>query len=493
MPESIKNTIVDGGQKKKKKKDPEKDKSKDIPKQKQKQKQLFLGQGAYGCAWYPGISCSGKINTRNTVNKIQKVNFYSKNELENYNVIKQIKNYKNRFAYLKDSCIVNYDVINNNKNMDHTKCSNLFEGRYDDTMYNMYNGDGQGDYGIKYVNEKFFLFFINYIKGYSLKKYFLFFENDLHKYIIKYTSSLCYLFRSIDLMRRHKFVHNDLHTSNILYDTKNDRPCIIDFGLSYKIKNFFKFNGDINFSFLNKFYFSYENDIYHRLVEERFINYCIEVGNIYENVYDNFFSNNIKNTLTSSLIDNFISDSINSIMYNREMNYIFTKLELDYYKLELEKYYKKFLNTNKYKYYSDIIKELLDSCFKFTDCFSVVIGYIHINYLILYENKEHSNIIENNDYLFISNLFVQMLKKVIHPDPAIRLTNSQFIKIIQFIILYCKDNSFDNSFDLKFKKLLSEIHIPYDIFFDKKYAFIDFTLILNKKNIAIINRLNITV
>ena len=40
----------------------------------------FLGQGSYGCVYYPGIDCKGKKNTKKTVTKVQEINFYSKNE-----------------------------------------------------------------------------------------------------------------------------------------------------------------------------------------------------------------------------------------------------------------------------------------------------------------------------------------------------------------------------------------------------------------------------
>ena len=59
----------------------------------------FLGEGSYGCVYYPGITCKGKKNKKNLITKIQEINFYSDNEKNNGKYIKaNIKNYNN---YLK--------------------------------------------------------------------------------------------------------------------------------------------------------------------------------------------------------------------------------------------------------------------------------------------------------------------------------------------------------------------------------------------------------
>ena len=46
-----------------------------------KAKNKLLGQGSYGCVYYPGISCSGKMNKKKTVTKLQEISFYSVNEI----------------------------------------------------------------------------------------------------------------------------------------------------------------------------------------------------------------------------------------------------------------------------------------------------------------------------------------------------------------------------------------------------------------------------
>ena len=67
----------------------------------------FLGQGSYGCVYYPGIDCKGKKNTKKTVTKVQEINFYSKNEkIIGFFIKKNIKNFLfciKSFEVLKDS------------------------------------------------------------------------------------------------------------------------------------------------------------------------------------------------------------------------------------------------------------------------------------------------------------------------------------------------------------------------------------------------------
>ena len=61
-------------------------------------KQDFLGAGAYGCTFKPGLDCNGKTNkNRFKVNKIQEVDFFSKNEVEVSKKVRTIKNFKNRY------------------------------------------------------------------------------------------------------------------------------------------------------------------------------------------------------------------------------------------------------------------------------------------------------------------------------------------------------------------------------------------------------------
>ena len=106
-------------------------------------KSEFLGEGSYGCVYYPGITCTGKKNKKKFITKIQEINFYSDNEKSNGNYIKtNIKNYKKYFSPVIKFCIVKFNTIEKSGlNID--KCNTLFDEYnscakidYEDIIYN---------------------------------------------------------------------------------------------------------------------------------------------------------------------------------------------------------------------------------------------------------------------------------------------------------------------------------------------------------------------
>ena len=73
-----------------------------------KQKNIkLIGDGSYGCVYYPGITCSGNVNNKKYVTKIQVYNRASKNEIElGEYIIKNIKNYNEYFSPIIKNCII---------------------------------------------------------------------------------------------------------------------------------------------------------------------------------------------------------------------------------------------------------------------------------------------------------------------------------------------------------------------------------------------------
>ena len=72
----------------------------------------FLGEGSYGCVYYPGITCKGKKNKKKVITKIQEINFYSDNEKNNGNYIKtNIKNYNKYLSPVTKFCIVKFNTL----------------------------------------------------------------------------------------------------------------------------------------------------------------------------------------------------------------------------------------------------------------------------------------------------------------------------------------------------------------------------------------------
>ena len=180
-------------------------------------KHKFLGQGSYGCTITPGLDCKGKTNKyAYKVNKIQEVNFNSKNEIEISNALKKIKGYKKRFVPVLKSCIVKFNQIESSKDIiSNCESENLFSSNPQD------NG---------FIKNEYYMFYMRYIQGEGLKKYLLSSKtSDL--FFDKFFYCLYYLLNTIYLLNQNKIVHNDLHYNNIMCETSTNIPLLIDFGL----------------------------------------------------------------------------------------------------------------------------------------------------------------------------------------------------------------------------------------------------------------------
>ena len=65
----------------------------------------LIDSGGYGCLYYPGIDCNGKLIEEPMVSKL--VNDYSaKREINTGKLVKKIKNYKDHFLPVEHYCNV---------------------------------------------------------------------------------------------------------------------------------------------------------------------------------------------------------------------------------------------------------------------------------------------------------------------------------------------------------------------------------------------------
>tara|TARA_B100000902_G_scaffold399987_1_gene474285 strand:+ start:1671 stop:3089 length:1419 start_codon:yes stop_codon:yes gene_type:complete len=459
-----------------------------------KKKQELLGEGSYGCAIMPGLNCIGNYNrSNNNVNKIQEINYYSKNEIEISEYIKKINNFKNRFVPINKFCIVKFDIFEKNKEIIN-KCENLFED------YSIMNNS-------EFMNKDYYMFYMKYVKSLSLKKYLYNNFNNNKILYNKYFYSLYYLLNSIYILNKYNIVHNDLHYDNIIYDLNKNIPLIIDFGLSYNHKNLLKNknytkNSLYDLKKIKKHYFDWRLDHYHHLTEKRFISFIIynkqlskriDITNDYE-----------KNNLSNEILNIFIDDSYKTIVNSNEIKIIFEDYELKEYNRVLREFYEKFLPVNdkekRYVYLYNILNELVPLILKFNDLHSLVCSYLQIIYAKL--NYEITNYpINSKDYIIIYDFIKQLFKKVLYPNPYYRLSINQFISILSFVLKYCENLNNDDlnnekyidRFYNKLDILLKDINYSHDMLYNKNYAYIDFNLILSKENIEVIKSLNLTI
>lgn len=161
----------------------------------------LLGQGGYGCVYWPEIMCSGKIGTDKYVSKIQKNNWAAKNEFKVGKLVQTIPNYKKRFVPALSSCDIKLKTIDKDiiKNCDVIK-----------------KGEGQ------FVVMKF-----PYLKHTDFNVFFLETSHKLYYAVEQYK----YLVKSLEFLSDKGIIHHDFKMDNIIINHLH-RPIIIDFGIS---------------------------------------------------------------------------------------------------------------------------------------------------------------------------------------------------------------------------------------------------------------------
>ena len=453
----------------------------------------FLGEGSYGCVYYPGIDCKGKKNKKKTITKIQEIHFYSKNEKNIGKYIKRnIKNYKQYFSPVIKSCVVKFQIIEK-ADLNLKKCDTIFEdynylkNYYEKFGYSNSSDDNNFSDSLlrnlkNTIDEQYYLMYVYYIKNKTLKDYY----NDINifsNFVISLLNNFALLLNSLMLLNKVRIVHNDFHVNNILINLKTNKPVIIDFGLSLEIDKCYKFNKDyIDFSYLKNILMDYKLDSYHVNIEKRFITFIIY--NKTDTFKSNVNDNNATNVLTKNNIDFFIKDCYDSIINNEEIRVIFNDAELDDYKKSLEKFYYQFLDKTKYPKYNIIIKFLLEYLDKYNDLYSLSINLVYICY---YKSQIITNItdIKDKNYKILLEFFSQLYKKVLYPLPEMRLKINEVFDIYKFIINYIKnvdinDDKYIGNFIIAFTKFLKSKTISIETVFYKNFAFLDFNSICNK-------------
>jgi len=528
-------------------------------KAKARAKNKLLGQGSYGCVYYPGISCSGKINKKKTVTKLQEISFYSVNEITIGKYIKeQIHKYTSMYAPIVKFCVVSFQTIQKS-DLNIFDCKTLFpddtnsNSSYYDNDYNDYknitalgykskSGVYNSDNFKSKLHTKYYLMYMNYIVNKTFKKYFEAYTlyND---YVVDLIKATLYIIKSIGLLVSANIIHNDLHVNNILINLKNNKPIIIDFGLSMFYNKCFKYqNKTIDFEYLKYLLFDFREDQYHIILEKRFISF---ITNNRSNQYSITIATNfVKNELTQSIIDLFIDDAYDSI--SKQYVIPFNKVELAEYYKSLKQFYYQFLNKNKYPNYSVIISYLLKVIFKYTDLYSIVFDIYYINRSTsfvkdadrqgrgrgratetevnkiegkyerdvvnvkvggdgIYKEEEEAEEADSKEADFreveeadfreaeedglkysgskpLFDFFMVLLKKILHPQPSMRLHCSEIIKISNYIIEIIKKSESvveHNIFIKDLGEFLVYQSINSKIIFTKKFAYLDFSTILN--------------
>jgi serine/threonine protein kinase len=216
----------------------------------EKSKEIHLiGQGSYGCIFYPGLKCGRKQpkDPGQIVTKIQELGNATMDEIEIGKVVQTIPKFQQFFAPIIENCNINLSTINS-KEIE--KCELDLKDKHTKFLSNKIAYVGKLSLG-KYINKKMDIIRKKYI---TLKKGSLVITKQielLKQFLIKIISSHIYLSESVLLLQQKDIIHFDLKENNVIYDEKRDVPIIIDFGLSInmnKLKTVKDFKREFNYS-----------------------------------------------------------------------------------------------------------------------------------------------------------------------------------------------------------------------------------------------------
>ena len=327
----------------------------------------LLSEGGFGCVYYPSIDCDGKEKKEDgkMISKIQRYNESSKNEINIGKQIQKIPNFKSFFAPIKSHC----DAVNISQFKDEiTDSCEMFQKEN--------------------VKNKYVISYSYFVKGQSFFNYITS-NNDDKKLSMSIIQSYNHLLDALDILGSHDIVHYDLKGENIMYSVERNIPIIIDFGLSFDVKNIKEEN-------MKKFFYVYGPDYYLWAPEAHFLSYLAKS----------------KAPASMETIQTIVNDIVRE---NKVMNLMFSREFMDEYQESMIEFYSQFADIP--------VNEVLQYFMKYYktwDNFSLSILYLRV---LFYLNKD--GFMDNHFVIFFSQLLLQN----IHYNPERRFSCPQSKRI----------------------------------------------------------------
>ena len=154
----------------------------------------IIGEGGFGCIFYPGFNCKNKTNsTTNVVSKLQLNHFNAQNEIYIGNIIKSIPNYSLYFLPVISSCSISLGSLSKEA-ID--KCDI-----------------------INTSTDKYIILQIPHLKNISFLDLFGDTKRSTRHLFLTFIETYNYIAISISLLLDKNIVHFDIKEDNILYST----------------------------------------------------------------------------------------------------------------------------------------------------------------------------------------------------------------------------------------------------------------------------------
>jgi len=175
-----------------------------------------MAQGAYGCVYRPGIKCNGTVDSNNYVSKIQEKKERTMNEpMLGKLITEKIKFSERHFAPALSVCGANLTRINK---QELGKCK----------VFQQESADEFVSIKVKYVGK--------YDLAENMKKHQ---KMDNSTFLLHMLDSHQYLVEGIEELEKQKIVHHDIKSNNVMYSDSQNVPIIIDFGVSFQLKELY--------------------------------------------------------------------------------------------------------------------------------------------------------------------------------------------------------------------------------------------------------------
>ena len=322
----------------------------------------LINQGGFGCIFYPGIGCDGKI-TKNEkyASKLVRKDKRATHEYNIGKMVKQIELYEYYYAPVINMCSIDLAKIDKREK---DMCRILKKGSS--------NSNDNGDFSIMKLP---------YIKNVDMVKYLTRSGVEKKELITYILDSYQFLLNNLKILNDNGIIHFDFKTPNILIEEKTKTPIIIDFGLSIPV-------ADIRPETYKTYFYSYSPKYYIWPVDVHVICYLV----------------NMKSTLTkdvlNELINTYVSTNTALRLYSDKFVDRFIELTIDVYS--------KYIGVSA----NIVIKELIKNC-KTWDNYALSIMFLNlINFISSDGFTDNKLMIEFSMTLLLN----------IHPDGRKRLT-----------------------------------------------------------------------
>jgi len=329
----------------------------------------FIGQGTYGCVYKPNVPCSGdKLPPSNDyISKIQRNTSEVENEERLGKIISsKIRDYRVRFAPILESCRINITEIDK-REID--KCNIITK-----------DIKKSKDYGLPIITE-YRSYKMKNAGKHSLGEYFIHTVNHSPKYLIKrLLTTHIYLLKSINRLiglKEYPIVHYDLKENNIIYNQSRKCPIIIDFGLSFEMKESQPFSKEVA---MDKYYVYYD----------KYPPWCIEIV-LLSYISQEFIgrdSGDIKSTIHPGDIQKMIQIVDNFIIKSDILKMGISTEE----KRDFKDGWVSFLQRFTEKTWEELYYELQNSYVSW-DSYSISVMYFFMIHDILYDNNIKSRLL----------------------------------------------------------------------------------------------------